>query len=150
MSQRYSAFGKPLWLYNRCWTWCPRASTQTWISLIFFGNTFCRSAFEKSLCTYKRCWTWCSRASVQAWTRLISLTNTFYRSVFGKSLCTYKRCWKRSPRASILTIKSTYRSLSAQRRSERTLLILLLKWLSADLVEKELLLIQARRQSLQK
>jgi hypothetical protein len=39
---------------------------------------------------------------------------------FGKSLCTYKCRWQWCPRASILTTKSTYRSLSGQRLSERT------------------------------
>jgi hypothetical protein len=97
----YSAFGKSLYTYIRCWKWCPRASIQDWTRLILFTNTFCRSAFGKSLCTYKRCWKWCPRASIQAWTRLMLFANTFCRSAFGKSLCTYKRCWKWCQRASI-------------------------------------------------
>jgi hypothetical protein len=116
----YSAFGKSLCTYKRCWKWCPRASIQAWTRLILFANTFCRSAFGKSLCTYKSCWKWCPRASVQAWTRLTLFANIFCRSAFGNSLCTYKRCWKCCPRASMLTTKSTYRSLSEQRLSERT------------------------------
>jgi hypothetical protein len=84
--QLYSAFGKSLCPYKRCWKWCPRASIQAWTRLILFANTFCRSAFGKSLCAYKRCWKWCLRASIQAWT------------------------------------KSTYRSLTAQRLTERTVL----------------------------
>jgi hypothetical protein len=97
----YSAFGKSLCAYKRCWKWCPRASIQAWTHLILFANTFCRSAFGKSLCTYKRCCKGCPRASIQAWTRLILFANTFCRSAFGKSLCTYKRCCKWCPRASI-------------------------------------------------
>jgi hypothetical protein len=95
----YSAFGKSLCTYKRCWKWCPRASIQAWTRLIVFANTFCRSAFGKSLCTYKSCWKWCPRASIQAWTRLILFANTFCRCAFGKSLCTYKMCWKWCPRA---------------------------------------------------
>jgi hypothetical protein len=101
VQQKYSAFGKSLCTYKSCWKWCPRASIQTWIRLILFTNTSCRSAFGKSLCTYKRCRNWCPRASIQDWTRLILFANTFCRSAFGKSLCTYKRCWKCCPRASI-------------------------------------------------
>jgi hypothetical protein len=78
------------------------------------------STFGKSLCTCKRCWKWCPRA-IQAWTRLILFANTFCRSAFGKSLCTYKRRRKWCTRASIQALnKSMYRSLSAQRLSERT------------------------------
>jgi hypothetical protein len=116
----YSAFGKSLCTYKRCWEWFPQASIQARTRLIVFANAFCRSAFGKSLCTYKSCWKWCPRASIQAWTRLILFANTFCRSAFAKSLCTCKRCWKWSPRASILTTKSTYRSLRAQRHSKRT------------------------------
>jgi hypothetical protein len=47
----YTAFGKSLCAYKRCWKWCPRASIQAWNRLILFANTFCRSAFGKSLCT---------------------------------------------------------------------------------------------------
>jgi hypothetical protein len=90
----YSAFGKSLCTYKRCWKWCPRGSIQTWTRLILFANTFCRSAFGKSLCTYKRCWKWCPRGSIQAWT------------------------------------KCTDRSLSAQRLSERTVSVNLLRTLS--------------------
>jgi Pyruvate/2-oxoacid:ferredoxin oxidoreductase delta subunit len=115
-----SAFEKSLCTYKRCWKWRPRASIQAWTRLILFANTFCRSAFVKSLCTYKSCWKWCPRASIQAWTRFNLFANTFCRSAFGKSLCTYKRCWKWCPRTSIQTTKSTYRSLSAQLLSERT------------------------------
>jgi hypothetical protein len=76
------------------------------------------SAFGK--CTYKRCWKWCPRASIKAWTRLILFANTFCTSAFGKSLYTYKRCWKWCPRASVQAwTKYTYRSLRAQRLSER-------------------------------
>jgi hypothetical protein len=97
----YSAFGKALCTYKRCWKWCPRASIQACTRLILFANTFCRSAFGKSLCTYNRCWKWCPRASIQAWTRLILFTDPFCRSAFEKSLYTYTRCWKWCPRASI-------------------------------------------------
>jgi hypothetical protein len=44
-------------------------------------------------------------------------------TAFGKSLCTYKKCSKWCPRASILTSKSTYRSLSTQRLSERIMYV---------------------------
>jgi hypothetical protein len=78
------------------------------------------SAFGKSLCTYKRYWKWCPRASIQAWTLLILFVNTFSWSAFGKLLSTYKSCWKWCPRASIQAwTKSAYRSISAQRISER-------------------------------
>jgi hypothetical protein len=74
----------------------------------------------------KRCLKWFPPASIKVWTRLILFANTFCRYRFGKSLCTYKRCWKWYPRASIQAwtslIKSTYRSLNAQRLSERTVL----------------------------
>jgi hypothetical protein len=40
---RYSAFGKSLCTYKRCWKWCPRASIQGLTRLILFANTFCRS-----------------------------------------------------------------------------------------------------------
>jgi hypothetical protein len=74
--RKYSAFGKSLCTYKRCWKWCPRASSQAWTRLILFANNFCRSTFGNSLCTYyKRCWKWCPRASSQAWTRLISFAN---------------------------------------------------------------------------
>jgi hypothetical protein len=97
----YSAFGKSMCTYKRCWKWCPRACIQAWTRLILFANTFCTSAFGKSLWTYKRCWKWCTRACIQAWTRLILFANTFCRSAFGKSLCIYKRCRKRCRRSSI-------------------------------------------------
>jgi hypothetical protein len=45
----YSAFGKSLCTYKRCWKWCPRASIQAWTHLILFANTFCRSAWEMFL-----------------------------------------------------------------------------------------------------
>jgi hypothetical protein len=48
--QLYSAFGKSLYTYKRCWKWCPRASLQAWTRLILFANTFWRSASE-SRCT---------------------------------------------------------------------------------------------------
>jgi Pyruvate/2-oxoacid:ferredoxin oxidoreductase delta subunit len=112
---------KPLCTYKRCWKCCPRASIQVWTRLILFINPFCRSAFGESLYTYKRYWKWCSRASIQAWTRLILFVNNFCRSTFGKSLWTYKTCWKWCPRASIeARTNSTYRSLSEQWLSERT------------------------------
>jgi hypothetical protein len=104
----YSAFGKSLCTYKRCWKWCPRASIQGWTRLILFANTFCRSAFGKSLFTYKRCWKWCPRVSIQAWTRLILFANTLCRSAFGKSLCTYTRCWQWCPRVNSAT--SRYRN----------------------------------------
>jgi hypothetical protein len=87
----------------------------------FIRKLFCRSAFGKSLCTYKKCWKWCPRLSIPAWTRLILFANIFCRSAFWKLLCTYKRCWKWRPWASIQAwTKSTYRRLSVQRLSERT------------------------------
>jgi hypothetical protein len=49
----YSAFGKSLWTYKRCWKWCLRARIQAWTRFIWFTNTFCRFVFGKSLCTYK-------------------------------------------------------------------------------------------------
>jgi hypothetical protein len=61
----YSAFGKSLCTYKRCWKWCPRAYIQVWNRLILFANTFCRPEFGKSPCTYKRCWKWCPRAYIQ-------------------------------------------------------------------------------------
>jgi hypothetical protein len=60
----YSAFGKSLCTYKRCWEWCPRVSIQAWTRLISFANAFSRSVFRKSLCTYKRCWEWCPWGSV--------------------------------------------------------------------------------------
>jgi hypothetical protein len=75
----YSAFGKSLCTYKRCWKWCPRASIQACIRLILFANTFCRSAFGKSLCTNKMCWNWCLRASIQA-------GNVPYRSLSAQRL----------------------------------------------------------------
>jgi hypothetical protein len=119
---RYSAFGKSLCTYKRRWKWCSRTSIKVSTRLISFANTFCKSAFGKSLCTYKRCWKWCPRASIQTSTRLILFTNTFCRSAFGKSLCTYKGCRKFPSVDTNPTTnpKSTYRSLSAQRLSERT------------------------------
>jgi hypothetical protein len=47
------------------------------------------------------------------------ICKTSYKSSLGKSLCTYKRCWKWCPRRDT----AEYRSLSAQRLSERTVLI---------------------------
>jgi hypothetical protein len=61
----YSAFGKSLCTYKRCWKWCPRASIQAWTRLILFANPICRYAFGKSLCTYKKCWEWRPWASIQ-------------------------------------------------------------------------------------
>jgi hypothetical protein len=46
LSLKYSAFGKSVYTYKRCWNWCPRPSVQTWTRLILFANTFCISAFE--------------------------------------------------------------------------------------------------------
>jgi hypothetical protein len=46
---RYSAFGKSLCTYKKCWKWCPRASIQAWTRLILFANIFCRSACEMFL-----------------------------------------------------------------------------------------------------
>jgi hypothetical protein len=63
----YSAFGKSLCTYERCWKWCVRASSQAWTRLNLFANTFCRTAFGKSLCTYGRCCKWCARATIQTW-----------------------------------------------------------------------------------
>jgi hypothetical protein len=48
----YSAFGKSLCTYKRCWKWCPQASIQAWTRLILFANTFCRSACEMFLFMY--------------------------------------------------------------------------------------------------
>ena len=47
--ESYSAFGKSLCPYKRCWKWCPRASVQAWTRLILLANTFCRSAREMFL-----------------------------------------------------------------------------------------------------
>jgi Pyruvate/2-oxoacid:ferredoxin oxidoreductase delta subunit len=107
------------------------------LGCILGSNFYCQNLWNRSVCvfffckdlyfskiiishTVKSCWKWCPRASIQAWTHLILFTNTFCRSPFGKSLCTYTSCWKWCPRASVLTTKSTYRSLSAQRLSECT------------------------------
>jgi hypothetical protein len=119
----YSAFGKSLCTYKSCWKWRPRASIQAWICLILFANIFCRSAFGKSLCTYKRCWKWGPRASIQAWTCLNLFANIFCRSAFEKSLCTYKMSWMWCPRALIQAWTVPRRSLSAERLSERTVLL---------------------------
>jgi hypothetical protein len=97
----YSAFGKLLCTYKRCWKWRPWASIQAWTHLTLFANTFWRSDFGKSLCTYKRCWKWRSQASIQAWTNLTLFAYTFWRFTFLKSLGTYKTCWKWCPWASI-------------------------------------------------
>jgi hypothetical protein len=49
------------------------------------------------------------------------IRKTFQTSASGKSLCAYERCLKWRPRASIQAwTKTTYRSLSAQRLFERT------------------------------
>jgi hypothetical protein len=45
----YSAFGKSLRTYKRCWKWCPRASIQAWTRLILLTNTICWSACEMFL-----------------------------------------------------------------------------------------------------
>jgi hypothetical protein len=119
---------KSLCTCKSCWKWCPRAPIQAWARLSLLAITFCWSAFGNSLCTYKICWKWCPRASIQAWTCLILFANTFCKSAFGKSLCTYEMCCRWCPRAeqhtstatSILTTKSTYRIVSAQRFSEPT------------------------------
>jgi hypothetical protein len=97
----YSAFGKSLCTYKRCWKWCPRVSILAWTHLILFANTFCRSEFGNLLCIYKRCWKWCPRAFILAWTSLILFANTFCRSAFGKLLCTYNRHQKWCPRNSV-------------------------------------------------
>jgi hypothetical protein len=142
--QLYSAFGTSLCTYKRCWKRCPRASIQAWSRLISFANTFCRSAFVKSLCTYKRCWKWCPCVSIQAWTLLILFANTFCRSAYEMFLmnAVSKNWIKQLNTLPVLhfnccltteysettahfngnfdTTKSTYRSLRAQRLSERT------------------------------
>jgi hypothetical protein len=72
-----------------------------------------------------RCWKWCTRAAIQAWTRLILFANTFCRSPcemfsYLRSYCSFYPMKHIPPATSILTTKSTYRSPSAQRLSERT------------------------------
>jgi hypothetical protein len=116
----YSAFGKSLCTYKRCWKWCPRVSTQAWNRLILFTNTYCRSAFRKSLCTYTRCWKWCPRASIQAWTHLI-LFATLTADLHSESHCALTQGvgsdvheWLYRPEPAM------YHSLSAQWLSERT------------------------------
>jgi hypothetical protein len=70
------------------------------------------SEFGKSLCTYKRCWKWCSRTIVSK--QLHTLP------VLHLSRCLTTEYSETSTATSILTTKSTYHSLSAQRLSERT------------------------------
>jgi hypothetical protein len=82
------------------------------------------SAIGKSLCTYKRCRKWCPRASIQAWTRLILFANTFCRSA-----CEMFLMYAVIAVYNSLSVcgRSRYRSLSAQRLSERTVFNALLK-----------------------
>ena len=88
---KYSAFGKSLCTYKRCWKWCPRASIQAWTRLILFANTFCRSACEMFL---------------------MYAVNAVFNSL--------SVCVGHHDTVQILTTKSTYRSLSTHRLSEST------------------------------
>jgi hypothetical protein len=45
----YSAFGKSLCTYKRCWRWCPWVFIQVRTCLILFANTFCISACKMLL-----------------------------------------------------------------------------------------------------
>jgi hypothetical protein len=96
------------------------------------------SAFGKSLCTYKSCWKWRPRASIQAWTRLILFANTFCRSacemflmyavtaVFNSSsVCGWSR---------YTADLATYRSLRAQRLSERIVLYTYSMWCTINMI----------------
>jgi hypothetical protein len=85
----YSAFGKSLCTYKRCWNWCARTSMQAWTRLNIFANTFRRSAFGKSLCTYKMCWKWCTRA-----TSILADKST-YRSLSAQRLSESTVCTTR-------------------------------------------------------
>jgi hypothetical protein len=79
------------------------------------------SAFGKSLCTYKTRWKWCPWTTVsENW---IKQLHTLLVLHFNRHL---KTEYSESTSTSILTTKSTYHSLSAQRLSECTIVCYIL------------------------
>jgi hypothetical protein len=80
-----------------------------------FANTFSRSAFEKSLCADKRCWKWYPKTIVSKnWIKQLHTLPVLH---FNR--CLTVKLQHTATATSTLTAKSTYRSLSAQRLSER-------------------------------
>jgi hypothetical protein len=55
-TRQYSAFGKSLCTYKRCWKWCPRASIQAWTGLTKITySTLSLRLFEHTVLCFPAC-----------------------------------------------------------------------------------------------